>query len=515
MLPMEIAHGGKQPPKQGPGQQPGAPGGLLAGGAGNGQHAGPGGAPAKGLGAGPQPGQVGAAPGPRAALPSRDGGPHQPQPGTPAGGPQGPALPGQGRADAPRQGGGLSGAFGGGARMGARGQQDPSTGDSGRPNLFGHSGPGQAGRPGQSGPPVRQAPQPQQARHGQDEQGGFQQSGGPARRLPPAGGPRAELPGGNPQPQRPQTTSWGTEEQGGPRHAPMDTPRGHEEPDSDRLNPAGGYAPSQQFGMPGRPQSPQDRQEPPATAEFARPDFSAPPAHQAPQLPQLPDPASTAQFDRPDFGAPRQDQGFGGQAPQMPAPHRYEAPDFGAPRPPAPPEAEQQYRPALPQQPEALPPAGPGDGRTPLYDTLETNWFHGPQQGGGQPPAEPQPPVAPEPAAPPAPAMPRRGAADTGVTSSWRASPNDELVRQAERAKKPAAGGITTSGLPRRVPRANLVPGTAQQQNHQSGPQVSRAPDDVRGRLTNLRRGIQQGRQANNGPSTGGFQLGPTHQQER
>ncbi|NEA14180.1 histidine kinase, partial [Streptomyces halstedii] len=132
-----------------------------------------------------------------------------------------------------------------------------------------------------------------------------------------------------------------------------------------------------------------------------------------------------------------------------------------------------------------------------------------------QPPAEPQAPAAPEPVGDPAPPMPRRGAADTPVASSWRASPNDELVRQAERAKKPAAGGITTSGLPRRVPRANLVPGTAQQQNHQSGPQVSRAPDDVRGRLTNLRRGIQQGRQANNGPSTGSFQLGPTHQQER
>jgi hypothetical protein len=112
--------------------------------------------------------------------------------------------------------------------------------------------------------------------------------------------------------------------------------------------------------------------------------------------------------------------------------------------------------------------------------------------------------------------MPRRGAGDTGATTStWRTSPNDELVRQAERAKKPAAGGITTSGLPRRVPRANLVPGTAQQQSHQSGPQVSRAPDDVRGRLTNLRRGIQQGRQANNGSSTGSFPLGPTHQQER
>ncbi|KIF76943.1 hypothetical protein QR77_29980, partial [Streptomyces sp. 150FB] len=104
----------------------------------------------------------------------------------------------------------------------------------------------------------------------------------------------------------------------------------------------------------------------------------------------------------------------------------------------------------------------------------------------------------------------------SSVTSSWRTSPNDELVRQAERVRKPAAGGITTSGLPRRVPRANLVPGTAQEQNNQAGPQVSRAPADVRGRLTNLRRGIQQGRQAGNtGPANNSFNLGPSHQQER
>ena len=157
-------------------------------------------------------------------------------------------------------------------------------------------------------------------------------------------------------------------------------------------------------------------------------------------------------------------------------------------------------------QPEALPPAGPGDGRTPLYDTLETNWFHGPQNGqpAQQPP--PQPPAVPQqPPERPVPPMPQRAPAQSPATpgnapnasgAAWRTSPNDELVRQAERVRKPAAGGVTTSGLPRRVPRANLVPGTAQQQSHQAGPQVSRAPDDVRGRLTNLRRGIQQGRQA-------------------
>ncbi|MDX3475531.1 hypothetical protein PV704_00855, partial [Streptomyces scabiei] len=175
---------------------------------------------------------------------------------------------------------------------------------------------------------------------------------------------------------------------------------------------------------------------------------------------------------------------------------------------------------ARPQEPEALPPAtGPMDGRTPLYDTLETNWFHG--QGGqnghngqnGRPGngSAPQQAAAPAPQTPAAPQRPAAPAAPASTT--WRSTPNDDLVRQAERARQPSAGGVTTSGLPRRVPRANLVPGTAQQQQHQTGPQVSRSPDDVRGRLTNLRRGIAQGRQAGNG-QTGSFPS-PTHQQER
>lgn len=165
-----------------------------------------------------------------------------------------------------------------------------------------------------------------------------------------------------------------------------------------------------------------------------------------------------------------------------------------------------QNGPGLPQQPHGgqddLPPSGRGDGGTPLYDTLETNWFRGqggePQEDPGQPQAAPgQAPQQqrPEPQRPQAPQQPgpqRRPAAP--VASSWRPSPNDELVKQAERVRQPSAGGVTTSGLPRRVPKANLVPGTAEQQQHPTGPQVSRAPDDVRGRLTNLRRGIQQGR---------------------
>ncbi|MFE6286803.1 nitrate- and nitrite sensing domain-containing protein [Streptomyces sp. NPDC057877] len=96
---------------------------------------------------------------------------------------------------------------------------------------------------------------------------------------------------------------------------------------------------------------------------------------------------------------------------------------------------------------------------------------------------------------------------------NWR-SANDERWQQASRLKKPKAGGVTASGLPRRVPKANLVEGAAES-TPQGGPQVSRAPEDVRGRLSNLRRGVQRGRSA--GSETNGQGFGPdsTYNQER
>ena len=97
----------------------------------------------------------------------------------------------------------------------------------------------------------------------------------------------------------------------------------------------------------------------------------------------------------------------------------------------------------------------------------------------------------------------------------WR-SANDERWQQASALRKPKAGGVTSSGLPRRVPRANLVEGTAES-TPQGGPQVSRAPEDVRGRLSNLRRGVQRGRNAGAGSETNGQGFGPdsTYNQER
>ncbi|MFJ5287890.1 nitrate- and nitrite sensing domain-containing protein [Streptomyces sp. NPDC088348] len=595
MLPVDVAQGGKKAPAK-----PGMPGGQQQSQQLGQSQQGPpqqgAGAPGRagaGAGAGAPRGQVSGT-GPRAALPARDGD-RSIQPG----GPQQQGLPQGGSAPAP-----AVNAFGAGAPMPRRAAQ--------------------GGRGGRGEAPGRGANGPQQPGDGM-----FQPPAGRQQQLPPTGGPRAELPGGNPgapsqpqaggpqspqspqnpqqpqQPQRAQTTSWGNEL---PQRGAQDTPRGHEDPDTG-TNGSGAFGSGAfgagtsgsaisgsgaQYRQPMRPlrqsgeRSPADdpfgngrqaddrlsaeRQGPGSTAEFQRPDFNGPPPGRTgqfersdvferpdvrgpqrrpqipqPQIPQAPqpqqqdgrfqdsqfqeerfqdggyqdnrypdpqqqdpyqdrqqqDPASTAQFPRAelsDFG------GFNSPRPPAPseapggAPHQRDRADadFGAPRPPAP-----QSLPPQPQY-EALPPAAdPGDGRTPLYDTLETNWFHGAQSARAAQPQEPAAPQQPEPAASAAP--PRDPMAQTAPGSNWRASPNDELVRQAERAKKPAAGGVTTSGLPRRVPRANLVPGTAQQQAHQAGPQVSRAPDDVRGRLTNLRRGIQQGRQAGTGPS---------HQQE-
>ncbi|MDG9719389.1 nitrate- and nitrite sensing domain-containing protein [Streptomyces sp. DH24] len=103
--------------------------------------------------------------------------------------------------------------------------------------------------------------------------------------------------------------------------------------------------------------------------------------------------------------------------------------------------------------------------------------------------------------------------AESNGDSGWR-SANDERWQQASQLRKPKAGGVTSSGLPRRVPRANLVEGSADT-TPQGGPQVSRAPEDVRGRLSNLRRGVQRGRSA--GSETNGQGFGPdsTYNQER
>ncbi|MEV5985035.1 nitrate- and nitrite sensing domain-containing protein [Streptomyces sp. NPDC052051] len=112
--------------------------------------------------------------------------------------------------------------------------------------------------------------------------------------------------------------------------------------------------------------------------------------------------------------------------------------------------------------------------------------------------------------------LPRRGgtASAPSEANGDQHSANGEGWQQASQPKKPKAAGVTSSGLPRRVPKANLIEG-APESTPQGGPQVSRSPEDVRGRLSNLRRGVQRGRSAGSDTNGQGFGPDSTYNQER
>jgi hypothetical protein len=162
---------------------------------------------------------------------------------------------------------------------------------------------------------------------------------------------------------------------------------------------------------------------------------------------------------------------------------------------PAAPEAPERLEPLQRRVPLASNPPLPESGRPASQGPLAD-----PVHGGMTPSGAPQ---QPGPVDPP--------------QSGWY-SAGDDGWRAAQAAREPSSGGTTTAGLPRRGPRANHVPGgvsdpargrgaaVPQQSGAPGGavpgnmdPGVSRSPEDVRGRLTSFRRGIQQGRTAGAG----------------
>ncbi|MEV5408413.1 nitrate- and nitrite sensing domain-containing protein [Thermopolyspora sp. NPDC052614] len=84
------------------------------------------------------------------------------------------------------------------------------------------------------------------------------------------------------------------------------------------------------------------------------------------------------------------------------------------------------------------------------------------------------------------------------VDSGGWASPGDHGWKAAQAASKPAMGGLTSSGLPKRVPKANLVPGTAAPADAAPAaePAPVLSPERMRRRLSSFQRGIRQGRAA-------------------
>jgi signal transduction histidine kinase len=123
--------------------------------------------------------------------------------------------------------------------------------------------------------------------------------------------------------------------------------------------------------------------------------------------------------------------------------------------------------------------------RLPIYDSIESDWF-------------------------------RRGttsSSDQGrpAAGTWTSPADEGFRRAAETASSPVAGQTTSAGLPKRVPSANLVPGSigarpAGRQGPQAPPQAdsggpARSPEAVRARLTGFQVRGRAGR--SDGPEGG------------
>ena len=119
-----------------------------------------------------------------------------------------------------------------------------------------------------------------------------------------------------------------------------------------------------------------------------------------------------------------------------------------------------------------VPPTGSAgeEHRLPIFESVESDWFRRGKHGASR--AEHMNNVA---------------------SGSWT-SPADEGWRAAEAAHVPTSGGVTLSGLPKRVPRANLVPGTVGVDT--AAPAPARSATKARDRLASFQRGIREGRAA-------------------
>jgi signal transduction histidine kinase len=160
---------------------------------------------------------------------------------------------------------------------------------------------------------------------------------------------------------------------------------------------------------------------------------------------------------------------------------------------------------SAPKEPPAPATSSP---RLPIYDAVESDWFHrggrrvSQSQGIGTGPAGGQP----------------------MTTGAW-VSPADDGFRAADAAVSPTVGDFTQAGLPKRVPSANLIPGSVGAVQPGQGGQpgrvaranfsprgaqeahpgqaasggTARSPQEVRDRLASFQRGGREGRASYSG----------------
>ncbi|MFE6388107.1 MULTISPECIES: nitrate- and nitrite sensing domain-containing protein [Nocardiopsis] len=135
-------------------------------------------------------------------------------------------------------------------------------------------------------------------------------------------------------------------------------------------------------------------------------------------------------------------------------------------------------------------PSGEESDSLPIFDAIESNWFKR-RTGGPTVDTTETGPIQQVPAA-----QEQRSPASTDQaprsTQEWT-SEADRGWKAARTAAEPKADGLTPSGLPKRVPKANLVPGTAPKpENFKQMP--TRSADRVRNRFSGFQKGVREGR---------------------
>ncbi len=168
-----------------------------------------------------------------------------------------------------------------------------------------------------------------------------------------------------------------------------------------------------------------------------------------------------------------------------------------APTAPARSTPQRPSNPPPPPRPEARPAASAssfeggrsgneGSGRSPIFEAMQSEWFQRRKTGSMNPSESPLP-------------------------QEWSA-PGDDGWRAAEIVREPSVGGQTNTGLPKRVPGSNRIPGTASAvaaQTAQPGQPVRKpappaappaAPppqaEAVRNRFASFQQGVRKGRAA-------------------
>jgi hypothetical protein len=126
-----------------------------------------------------------------------------------------------------------------------------------------------------------------------------------------------------------------------------------------------------------------------------------------------------------------------------------------------------------------VPPAN-GSGaehRLPIFEAVESDWFRRGRPAVGRPTTTEQ--QEPE------------------QSNGWATSPADEGWRAAQAVSAPSSSGVTSAGLPKRVPQANLVPGAAGSVAGSSPATTpSRSAAATRERFASFQRGVKEGRAA-------------------